>query len=100
MSDERFQFEAEAAIAFAELIEDARHVRQLYERAKNPLPDPLLRLLGLERNERDNPIPQRPSAKITSPYSRRPRGVAEDWINILAKEATPTSLIPAILGAA
>lgn len=73
----------------------ARKCLQLHERAHMAPPEPLRRLLGIEHLEAATPA--RLTAQIPPPHKNRPQRANSEWIWIPAKDAAPTSLLPAVL---
>jgi hypothetical protein len=94
MSMDRFEVEQKAARSLLELLDKAQECRELYEKAKMSLPEPLMRVLGMSENGSKPPA----RVEISGPMpSRKPHGFSNDWIWIDVKDASPTSLVLAIL---
>jgi len=97
MTSDIFNAEREAQRSLMEFYERAEECRLLFERANIPLPEALKRVLGMNGSgakQTSQPIippPDRPSM---------PPDATSDWIWIRAKEATPNTLVLALLRAA
>ena len=87
--------EMEATLKLAEFLDMAKKCEQLYTRANMALPEPLKRVLGVNGTGT--------STRVVIPAPQSPRAPLEaqsDWIWILVKDATATSIVLAILRAA
>ena len=94
MSDDLFTAELEASRSLVELIEQAKKCQALYERAHMALPEPLRRVLGMSGGSGKNAAP----SNIASPEKPpMPMEAAPDWIWIELAEATPNSIVTALL---
>lgn len=85
--------ETEAAQSLIELIAQAKRCRDLHERARMTLPEPLKRVLGISTNGSKKPVvsippPERPPLPV---------GADSDWVCIRAKDAYPTNVTLAVL---
>jgi hypothetical protein len=85
--------EHEAAQSLSDLITQAKRCRDLHERARMALPEPLKRMLGINTNGSKKPVvsippPERPSLPV---------GADSDWVCIKASDAYPTSVALAVL---
>ncbi len=95
MSSGRIGLERDAVQSLMDLYEQAERCQQLHEQAHLPLPEPLKRFLGMSINgdrlgavRPQIPPPERPAA---------PREAEPDWIWIDARQASPQSLVLALL---
>lgn len=95
MNMDRLQQEQIALRTLSELLEKAQECRALYERAGMSLPEPLRRLFGADdgRVERSGP-----SVKVPPLHrARRPKEADVDWVSIRVEEASPQSVVLAVL---
>jgi hypothetical protein len=90
-----FKATAEAYQKFAHALEELESSRKLFETAGEPLPEKLKEFFGLNRNHgRASEI----SVTVTPPQRHsRPEEATDEWLSILVKEATATSLVLAVL---
>lgn len=94
MSNDRFAAEQEAFRGMVELFSLAERIKLAHERAGLTPPEPLRRLLGMNENgaKQANSITIQPP-----PVKSSPPGMADDWISIPFKAATPMTVVPAVL---
>jgi hypothetical protein len=90
----RWTAEQEAYRAIADLLALAERCKELCDRAGLALPEPLKRLLGMNEG----------TAKLSRavvipppPVKSRPPGFKDDWISVQLANATPITVVPAIL---
>jgi len=97
MTSEIFNAEVEAQRSLMDLYDQAEECRLLFERANIPLPEVLKRVLGM-----NGPGAKQASQPIIPPPEKppMPAEATSDWIWIRAKEATPNTLVLALLRAA
>jgi hypothetical protein len=95
MSTDRLNAEQEAVRSVLSLIELAERSRQLHERAGMTMPEPLRRILGIVDTPERSPQPRVTVPAPTSPP--RPQEAQPGWIWINAEDASPTSVVLAIL---
>jgi hypothetical protein len=93
MSPDLFNAEQEALRSLMEWLEQAKKCQTLYERAHMALPEPLKRVLGMERNG-DKPSGSHIAAPEKPPM---PPEAEPDWIWINQTDATATSVVLAVL---
>lgn len=95
MVTNRLHAEQAAVQGLLELLEKAQECRQLYERAGMALPEPLKRLLssGTEQAGPSSGTVQIPLMRRT----RRPREAEADWVSIPLEDASPQSVVLAVL---
>ena len=97
MTSELFTAELDAQRSLMDLYDQAEECRLLFERANIPLPEVLKRVLGMnglgvkQTSQPIIPPPERPPM---------PPDATSDWIWVRAKEATPNTLVLALLRAA
>lgn len=85
--------ELRAYEAWAAYFAKAQEIRQMFVAANLPPPLPLQRILG-ETNHRGGAL----RAHVPPPDSPpKPEGVTDEWISIAVVDATPTTLLLAIL---
>jgi len=91
-----FNAEHEAMRRMAAFLAEAREIQSLYERAHMTLPEPLRRLFGM------NGVASQPTSSHIAPPEKPPMPpeAEADWIYIEQSEATPTSIVLAVLRAA
>lgn len=94
MSTDRVFVEQEAFQAMADLIAQAKRAKELFDRAGMPLPPTLKRLLGVPENQAK---PQRGVIIPPPEVGSRPPEWASDWISISLEDATPITVVPAVL---
>ena len=96
MSPDLFNAEQEALRSLMDWLDQARKIQTLYERAHMALPEPLKRVLGMNvANDKSSSSQVAPPEKPPMP----PEAEA-DWIYISQGDATPTSVVLAVLRAA
>lgn len=101
MNFDRINAEEEAVQSLMELYAQTKKCQQLYERAGMAIPEALQRFLGMNGNSQKAMGHVRTTASIPAPTRpKEPEGAEPDWIWINAKDATPTSVVLAILRAA
>ena len=94
MSTDRMGAEQEALRSLLSLLEQAERCRQLYERAGMTIPEPLRRILGIA----DADVAPHPRVSVPPPTSPpKPAEAQPGWIWIRSEDATPTSVVLAIL---
>ncbi len=97
MSDDLFSAELEATRSLMELYEQAKKCQALFERAHMALPEPLRRVLGINGIAEKSAGPSNiaPPEKPPMPLDAGP-----DWLWIKGSDASPASLVLAVLRAA
>ena len=92
----RFQIETQATKALLDLLQQAEETRILFENANMALPEPLKRFLDLDASAGDRGTT--PTVQISPPRRAREPGEArDDWVSIAVADASPKSLVLAIL---
>lgn len=97
MSDDLFSAELEATRSLVELYEQAQKCQTLFERAHMALPEPLRRVLGMNATGEKASAPPNIAGPEKPPM---PLDAAPDWVWIKASEASPASVVLALLRAA
>lgn len=94
MSTDRVSVEQEAFQAMADMIAQAKRAKDLFDRAGMPLPPTLKRLLGLSED-----VAKTQRGVIIPPpaFDSRPAGWAQEWISVELGDATPLTVVPAVL---
>jgi hypothetical protein len=93
MGLDRLNMEEAAAESFVALMKQAKKCVELYTRARMALPEPLQRMVGIENDGSD----QSATAIALSKLLPHSIGVDAGWICIDPENATPTSIVLAVL---
>jgi hypothetical protein len=100
MNFDQINAEQEAVQSLMELYAQSRKCQQLYERAGLTIPEALQRILGMNGNSQKATGHARTAPSIPAPTRpNEPVGAEPDWIWINIEDATPTSVVLAILRA-
>jgi len=94
MNNDLFSAELEATRSLVELYEQAKKCQALFERAHMALPEPLRRVLGMSGAVEKTTTPPNISAPEKPPM---PVDAGPDWIWIKATDASPASVVLALL---
>jgi hypothetical protein len=97
MNNDLFTAELEATRSLVELYEQAKKCQALFERAHMALPEPLRRVLGMSGAVEKATAPPNITAPEKPPM---PVDAGPDWIWIKASEASPATVVLALLRAA
>jgi len=94
MTNDQIGAEEAAVQSLSELLAQARKCKLLHEQANMSLPEPLKRVLGMNGYGRTlDARPRIPPLERTT----RPPEAQDNWISIPVKDATPTSVVLALL---
>jgi hypothetical protein len=100
MTFDRINAEQEALKSLMDLYEQSRKCQQLYERAGMAIPEVLQRVLGMNgSNHKANGRTRVPPSIPPPARPNEPAGIEPDWIWINVEDASPTSVVLAILRA-
>jgi hypothetical protein len=98
MSWDRIQAEEAAFQSLLAFYEQAKKTRELYERARMPLPPRLKRFLDLDATESQTGKPrQRLGVDIPPPDVSRPTDIPPDWVWVPIENCIPVTLIQAVI---